>query len=220
MSDHYIKEDALQKYLEELATLRSTDPITVKEATKRREKMKKLRNRSYTTEEIELMAEKKNMKYASLPLTDQRDQLRKEQSAIVAEIKADKAKAEKAGRFKDLENVQKKLENVLADIKRQRVIFQKNVQASIDLNERNKASNRKKDEKAATKKKTNKDGDAEGLDPFKRRDTAPTTVWITGKKLEKLKEKDIQTAQIKELQDEIQRLKERATLMTVTLLTT
>lgn len=209
ISDHFIHEDSLQKYLEGLTTLRSTDPITVKEATRRKEKNKKLRNRSYTTEDINAMTEKKNMNMASLTLTDQRRILRDQQQAILDAIKEDKKKFGKSSKYKDLDDTVKKLERVIGDIKKQRAGFQKNVQASIDLNERNKASNRKKDEKAATKKKTNRDGDAEGLDPFKRRDTAPTTVWITGKKLEKLKEKEVKTAQIKELQDEIQRLKER-----------
>lgn len=169
-------EKELIIYLKENAGTRGFKPLTKMQVRKRRDRVKDLRNHTYTNEDVNNILLKEGKGNLSA--------LTFEQALENLEASREMALAN-SNDFSDVVKINSRIELIKQKKDTIRMQFEKQNERQANLNKRKIAENMRKDNEASKKveEQLKARGDAaKRIDPFLRRETRPRNLWIEGMK--------------------------------------
>lgn len=177
VSNHGITEREFKEYVGVLESAHEEHLLLrINGLEKRRKKIREASEHTYTHEEVAAMIQKNSMQ-----ATKHTANFTHAQSAMKKEL--ERARAE--GDFETMEKVQKEMDKLEREMADSRAKYAHKYQMNTTINKRNKDRNIQMDMEAGIRKREmdmKKTKEEKRKDPFARRETRPTILWVTGSK--------------------------------------
>mmetsp|Transcript_11424 Transcript_11424/g.18601 ORF Transcript_11424/g.18601 Transcript_11424/m.18601 type:complete len:654 (-) Transcript_11424:72-2033(-) len=177
VSNHGITEREFKEYVGVLESANEEHLLLrISGLEKRRKKIREASEHTYTHEEVAAMIQKNRMQ-----ATKHTANFSHAQSTMKKEL--EHARAE--GDFETMEKVQKEMDKLEREMAESRALYAQKYEKNTTINKRNKDRNIQMDMEAGIRKREmdmKKTKEEKRKDPFARRETRPTILWVTGTK--------------------------------------